>query len=159
MRLSHYIESWAWKLFNLERFSGVPFILHAHLEINFRFLLNKKEHHIINNFPFILEAIGTPVGLYQNCYYNYNIPSASGSSSPQLHLLVKYTLKKQYFHFLSHWMEYDRGDNFHFNSEPNRISFGSKFKGKLSSRSYPILCERKWKHVFLSLMCVYIETF
>ena len=35
--------------------------------------------------------------------------------------------------------------------EPNGISFGSKSKGKLSPRSYPIQCERKWKYSFLSV--------
>ena len=35
-------------------------------------------------------------------------------------------------------------------TEPNRIPYGSKSKGKLSPRSYPIQCERKWKHSFLS---------
>ena len=33
----------------------------------------------------------------------------------------------------------------------NGIPFGSKSKGKLSPRSYPIQCERKWKHSFLSV--------
>ena len=35
-------------------------------------------------------------------------------------------------------------------SEPNRIPFGSKSKGKLSPQSYPIQFERKWKYSFLS---------
>ena len=48
-------------------------------------------------------------------------------------------------------MGYDRGDSFPFNFEPNGIPFGSKSKGKLSPRSYPIQCERKWKHSFLSV--------
>ena len=49
-------------------------------------------------------------------------------------------------------MRYDRGDSFPFDFEPNGISFfGSKPKGKLSPRSYPIQCERKWKHIFLSV--------
>ena len=34
---------------------------------------------------------------------------------------------------------------FPFDFEPNGIPFGSKSKGKLSLRSYPIQCERKWK--------------
>ena len=49
-------------------------------------------------------------------------------------------------------MGYDRGDSFPFVFEPNRISFGSKSKGKLSPRSYPIQCEREWKHCFLSVV-------
>ena len=61
-------------------------------------------------------------------------------------------LRKLYFHFLSHWMGYDRGDSFPFNFEPNGNPFGSKSKGKLSPRSYPIQCERKWKYSFLSLV-------
>ena len=42
-------------------------------------------------------------------------------------------------------MGYDRDDSFPLNFEPNRTPFGSKSKGKLSPRSYPIQCERKWK--------------
>ena len=45
-------------------------------------------------------------------------------------------------------MGYDRGDRFPFDFEPNGIPFGSKSKAKLSPRSYPIQCERKWKHSF-----------
>ena len=48
-------------------------------------------------------------------------------------------------------MEYDRGDSFPFNFEPNGIPFGSKSKGKLSPRSYPIECERNWTYSFLSV--------
>ena len=47
-------------------------------------------------------------------------------------------------------MGYDRGDSFPFDFEPNGIPFGSKSKGKLSPRSYPIQYERKWKYNFLS---------
>ena len=57
------------------------------------------------------------------------------------------TLRKLYFHFLSHLMGYDHGDSFPFDFEPT----GSKPKGKLSPRSYPIPCERKWKYNFLSV--------
>ena len=48
-------------------------------------------------------------------------------------------------------MGYDRGDSFLFDLEPNVDPFGSKSKGKLSPRSYPIQCERKWKYSFLSV--------
>ena len=48
-------------------------------------------------------------------------------------------------------MRYDRGDSFPFVFEPNGISFGSKSKGILSPRSYPIQYERKWKYSFLSV--------
>ena len=48
-------------------------------------------------------------------------------------------------------MGYDRGDSFPFDFEPNGIPFGSKSKGKLSPRSYPIQFERKWKYSFLSV--------
>ena len=48
-------------------------------------------------------------------------------------------------------MGYDRGDSFPFDFEPNGFPFGSKSKGKLSPRSYPIQCERKWKYSFLSV--------
>ena len=47
-------------------------------------------------------------------------------------------------------MEYDRGDSFPLNFEPNGIRFGSKSKGKLSPRSHPIQCERKRRYSFLS---------
>ena len=47
-------------------------------------------------------------------------------------------------------MGYDRGDSFPFDFEPNGKQFGSKLKGKLLPRSYPIQCERKWKYSFLS---------
>ena len=48
-------------------------------------------------------------------------------------------------------MGYDNGDSFPFDFEPNGIPFGSKSKGKLSPRSYPIQYERKWKYSFLSV--------
>ena len=46
-------------------------------------------------------------------------------------------------------MGYDRGDSFPFNFESNGIPFGSKSKGKLSPRSYPIQFERIYS--FLSV--------
>ena len=49
-------------------------------------------------------------------------------------------------------MGYDRSDNFPFGFEPYGIPFGSKSKVKLSLRSYPIQCEKKWKHNFLSVV-------
>ena len=48
-------------------------------------------------------------------------------------------------------MGYDRGDSFPFDFEPNGNPFGSKSKGKLSPRSYPIECERKWNASFHSI--------
>ena len=48
-------------------------------------------------------------------------------------------------------MRYDRGDCFPFDFEPNGIPIGSKSKGKLSPRLYPIKFERKWKYSFLSV--------
>ena len=59
----------------------------------------------------------------------------------------RFALRKLYFHFLSNWMGYDRGDSFSFDFEPN----GSKSNGKLSPRAYPIQCESKWKYSFLSV--------
>ena len=47
-------------------------------------------------------------------------------------------------------MEYDRGDSFLFDFEPNGIPFGSKSKGKPSPQSYPIQCEGKLKYSLLS---------
>ena len=49
-------------------------------------------------------------------------------------------------------MGYDRGDSFPFDFEQNGNPFGSKSKGKLSPRSYPIQCERKWNTSFLSAL-------
>jgi len=57
-------------------------------------------------------------------------------------------LRKLHFNFLSNLMGYDRGVSFPFDVEPNWIPFGSKSKGKLSPRSYPIQFE--WKYSFLS---------
>ena len=48
-------------------------------------------------------------------------------------------------------MGYDRGDSFPFDFEPHGIPFGSKSKGKLSRRSYPIQFEKKGQHSFLSV--------
>ena len=48
-------------------------------------------------------------------------------------------------------MGYGRGDSFPFDFELNKIPFGLKSKGKLSPRSYPIQCERKWNTSFLSV--------
>ena len=48
-------------------------------------------------------------------------------------------------------MGYDRGGSFPLDFKPNRIPFGSKSKGKLPRRSYPIQCERKGKYSFLSV--------
>ena len=48
-------------------------------------------------------------------------------------------------------MGYGRGDSFPLDFQPNGSPFGSKSKGKLSPRSYPIQCERKWKYSFLSV--------
>ena len=45
----------------------------------------------------------------------------------------------------------DGGDSFLIDFESNRIPFGSKSKGKLSPRSYPIQVERKWKYCFPSV--------
>ena len=47
-------------------------------------------------------------------------------------------------------MGYDRGDSFPNDFKPNGIPFGSKSKGKLSPRSYPIQFERNWNTSFLS---------
>ena len=49
-------------------------------------------------------------------------------------------------------MGYDRGDRFSFDFEPIGTPFGSKSKGILSPRSYPIQFERKWKSNFLRVL-------
>ena len=61
-----------------------------------------------------------------------------------------HSLRKLYIHFLSNRMGYGRGDSFPFYFEPNGIPYGSKLKGKLSPRPYPIRFERKWMHSSLS---------
>ena len=48
-------------------------------------------------------------------------------------------------------MGYDCSNSLPFDFEPNGKPFGSKSKGKLLLRSYPIQCERKWKYSFLSV--------
>ena len=57
-------------------------------------------------------------------------------------------------------MGYDRGDSFPFDFEHkwNSIWF-RKSKEKLSLRSYPIQCEWKWKHSFLSVRGMNIALF
>ena len=60
-------------------------------------------------------------------------------------------LRNLCFHFLSHWMGYDRGDSFPFDFEPKGFPLGSKSKGKLLSWSYPMQCERNLKHSFISV--------
>ena len=48
-------------------------------------------------------------------------------------------------------MGYDRGDSFPFDFEQNGNPSGLRSEGKLSPRSDPIQCERKWKYSFLSV--------
>ena len=48
-------------------------------------------------------------------------------------------------------MGYDRDDSFPFDFELNGNLFGSKSKGKLSPRSYPIQFDRKWHTSYLSM--------
>ena len=50
---------------------------------------------------------------------------------------------------------YDRGDNFLFDFDPNGFPFGSKSKGKLSTRSYHIHYERKWDTSFFSVIYLF----
>ena len=48
--------------------------------------------------------------------------------------------------FLSaYWTEYDRGDSFPSDFEPNGIPFGSKLQRKRSPRAYSVRFERKRK--------------
>ena len=54
-------------------------------------------------------------------------------------------------------MGYDRVDRFPFDFEPNGLPFGSKFKGKLSPRSYPIQYERKLKYSYLSVNKTFVN--
>ena len=64
-------------------------------------------------------------------------------------------------------MGYDRGDGFTLDFELNGIPFGSKSKGKLSPRSYPIQFDRKGNTRFPSVetaevrsqRCHYSEAF
>ena len=53
-------------------------------------------------------------------------------------------------------MEYDHGDSFAFDFEPNEFSSGLESKRKPSPRSYvfciySIIFERKWKSVYVSV--------
>ena len=50
-------------------------------------------------------------------------------------------------------MEYDRGNSFPFDFEPNEILFVSKLKCKLARRSYSSQYERKEKSIFLADVC------
>ena len=56
-------------------------------------------------------------------------------------------------------MGYDRGDSFPFDFKPNGMPFGSKSKGKLSPRSYPIQYERKWNTSLQHLDHFILNTF
>ena len=56
-------------------------------------------------------------------------------------------------------MGYDRVDSFPFDLEPNGFPLGSKSKGKLSPRSYPIQFERKWNASLLSVVGTKMEHF
>ena len=84
----------------------------------------------------------------------FRIPKTLSWRSNSLTALEKIcnsgTLRILVFYFLLHCMGYDRCDIFPFDFEPNGIPFGSKSKGKLSPRQYPIQCQRNWKHSFLS---------
>ena len=82
--------------------------------------------------------------------------SLSDSCTPDHCCFWEYTdsceyTEKTIFPFLSHWMGYDRGDSFPLDFELNGIPFGSKSKGKLSPRPYPIQFERKSNTSFLSV--------
>ena len=46
----------------------------------------------------------------------------------------------------------DRGDSFPIDLNQMEFHLGSKLKGKLSRRSYPIQYERKWNTSFLSVL-------
>ena len=84
--------------------------------------------------------------------YNLSISLFPGtmhtSGAPPRH----YTEKTIFtFHFPLSGMGSDRGYSFPFDFEQNGIPFGSKSKGKLSPKSYPIQFERKWNTSFLSV--------
>ena len=53
------------------------------------------------------------------------------------------SLRKLYFHFLSHRMGYDRGDSFPIDFEPNEIQFGSKSKGNFERNGIHLVQNRK----------------
>ena len=93
-------------------------------QTEFRWIHNQKENgHCIRSYSFQFES-------------NQKIISLKVSGLPPKWNMFTHKLRKLCFHFFSHWMGYDRGDSFDF--EPNGIPFGSKSKGKLSSRLYPI---------------------
>ena len=82
---------------------------------------------------------------------NASLMCGTGKEFSHTGLNCSLTLRKLVFHFLSNLLGYDHGDSFPFDFEPNGNPFGSKSKGKLSPRPYPIHCERKWKYSFLSV--------
>ena len=97
-----------------------------------------------NNFLFSAEIIAQkPANCLKICHFS----KLKKNLSPTVREI---TLRKLYFHFLSHWMGYDRGDSFPFDFEPKGNPFGSKLIGKLSPRSYPIQCKRNWEYSILS---------
>ena len=89
-------------------------------------------------------------GIQMDSKTSFEVPSHSNQTDSHLDIYL-YTLRKLYFQFLSHWMGYDHGESFPFDFELNEIPFGSKSKGKLSPRSYPIQFQRKWKYNFPSV--------
>ena len=67
-------------------------------------------------------------------------------------LWIKHSLKNRFPVSFKIETEYNCGDIFPLDFEPqNGIPFCSKSKGKLSSRSYSIQFERKWKSIFQSV--------
>ena len=81
--------------------------------------------------------------------------------------LVASILKKLVFHFLSNWMEYDRGDSFPFDCEPNGMPLGSKSKGKRKSDFLmdtqdsfsPSVKQRQSVHCYILLFQIYLEIY
>ena len=88
---------------------------------------------------------------YSVCRCPVFVTATNESTSQYSETWWKHTLRKLAFHFLSNWMGYDHGDSFPFNFGPNGFPFASRSKGKLSSRSYPIQFDSKWKTSFLSV--------
>ena len=70
-------------------------------------------------------------------------PGTLKNKFPFNSILIHFILRKDLpYRQCLNLMEYDRGDSFPFDFEPNGIQFDSESKGKLSSRSYSINFER-----------------
>ena len=98
------------------------------------------------------------------CLFSHqNSITNQGGISPELLwrqlLLIGYrnsrdTLRKLFFHFLSQWMGYDRGDSFIFNFKPNGIHLVQNRKENCHHNYIPFIVKGNGKIVFSVYMYV-----